>query len=118
MLENFIAFQIAKLYYWKCKSSKIPRFLQEQLLRASSSIGLNLARRVRKADTADQRRFYAIAYGSLRECQAIMELEQVNDPEIRDLSNQLGAMLFTLCRKSLPVNRTDPVSDADAAAES
>jgi hypothetical protein len=31
VLENFVVFQIAKNYYWKCKT-----------LRASSSIGLNL----------------------------------------------------------------------------
>jgi four helix bundle protein len=57
---------------------------------------------------ADQRRFYTIAYGSLRECQAIVELEQVNDPELKDLGNQLGAILFTLSRNSIVTeNKTE-----------
>jgi four helix bundle protein len=43
MLEKFTAFQIAKKCYWKCKTLKLPKFLQDQILRASSSIGLNLA---------------------------------------------------------------------------
>ena len=42
---------------------------------------------------------FEIAYGSLRECQAILELEKVNDSELKDLGNQLGAILFTLSRK-------------------
>ena len=117
MLENFTAFQIAKKHYWKCKTLKLPRFLQEQLLRASSSIGLNLAEGSGKRTPADQRRFYAIAFGSLRECQAILELEQINDPELKDLGNQLGAILFTLSRKPLTKNWTKTVSDADAAAD-
>lgn len=116
MLENFTAFQIAKKYYWKCKTLKLPRFLQEQLLRASSSIGLNLAEGSGKRTPADQRRFYAIAFGSLRECQAILELEQINDTELKDLGNQLGAILFTLSRKPIPKNWTKTVSDTVAAA--
>jgi len=43
MLQKFTAFQMAAQLYKKCKSLKLPRFLQEQLLRASSSVALNLA---------------------------------------------------------------------------
>lgn len=101
MLANFTAFQIAKRHYWKCKTLLLPRFLQEQLLRASSSICLNLAEGSGKRTPADQRRFYSIAFGSVRECQAILELENINEPELKDLGNQLGAILFTLSRKKL-----------------
>ena len=117
MLENFTAFKIAKEHYWECKTLKLPKFLQDQLLRESSSIALNLAEGSGKRTPADQRRFYAIAYGSLRECQAIIALEQVNSPEQKDLENQLGAILFTLSRKKLTVNRTESVTDADAGAD-
>jgi len=43
MLEKFDAFQIAKKYYWSCKTLKVAKYLQDQLLRASSSIALNTA---------------------------------------------------------------------------
>jgi four helix bundle protein len=99
MLENFAAFQMAKRHYLKCKTLKLPKFLQEQLLRSSSSIALNLAEGSAKRTAADQRRFYGIALGSLRECQAILALEQINDAEVLELEDQLGAMLFTMSRK-------------------
>ena len=102
MLEKFEAFQVAKKFYQICKRLKLPRFLQEQLLRASSSVALNLAEGSGKRTLQDQHRFYAIAFGSLRECQAILELENISNPELRELSNRLGAMPFKLSRKSLP----------------
>lgn len=100
MLEKFEAFQLSKQFYKICKQLKLPRFLQDQLLRASSSIALNLAEGSGKRTPQDQRRFYAIAFGSLRECQSILELEEINQGELKDLSNRLGAMLFKLSRKS------------------
>ena len=106
MLEKFDAYQIAKHYYWLCKTLKLPRFLHEQLIRASSSIALNLAEGSGKRTPIDQRRFYTIAFGSLRECQAILELEKIDNSELKKMGNQLGAILYTLSRKTLP--KTEP----------
>ena len=100
MLKNFKAYQLAKEYYWYCKELKLPAFLRDQLLRASSSVALTLAEGSGKRTHADQRRFYAMAYGSLRECQAILELEKVDDVNLKNLQDQLGAILFTLSRKT------------------
>ncbi|PWU22315.1 MAG: hypothetical protein C5B49_00980 [Bdellovibrio sp.] len=99
MLEDFQAFQLAKQYYWCCKRLKLPRFLQDQLLRASSSVALNLAEGSGKRTAADQVRFYSMAFGSLRECQAVLELEKIGNEEIKNLGSQLGAILYTLTRK-------------------
>jgi len=115
MLEKFEAFQIAKRHYKLCKSLKLPKTLYDQLFRASSSIALNLAEGSGKRTPEDQRRFYSIAFGSLRECQAILELEDISDPELRKLSNQLGAILYSLSRKRL--NRTDTDAGAGAGAD-
>jgi four helix bundle protein len=106
MLDKFDAFQLAKQYYWICKQLKIPRFLQDQLLRASSSIGLNIAEGSGKKTPLDQQRFYSIALGSLRECQAIIELEQIENAEVKTIGNRLGAILYVLSKKSLPTNGT------------
>jgi four helix bundle protein len=100
MLENFAAFQLAKEFYWKCKQLKVQYFLQDQLLRASSSIALNIAEGSGKRTRSDQARFYAIALGSLRECQAIMDMEHIEDSDIRELVNRLGAILFKLSRRN------------------
>ncbi|PWU17385.1 MAG: hypothetical protein C5B49_08975, partial [Bdellovibrio sp.] len=57
---------------------------------ASSSVALTLAEGSGKRTPVDQRRFYAIAYGSFRECLAIIELEKLNDTTINKLQDQLG----------------------------
>lgn len=98
MLNEFQVYQIAKQYFWRCKELKISYFLQDQLLRASSSIVLNLAEGSGRQTPADQKRFYGVALGSLRECQAIVALERIEDVELIQLSDQLAAMLFTLAR--------------------
>jgi four helix bundle protein len=59
MLRNFKAYQLAKEHYWHCKELKLPSFLKDQLLRASSSVALTLAEGSGKRTPADQRRFYA-----------------------------------------------------------
>ena len=100
MLEKFDAYVAAKEFYQKCKLLKLPGILQDQLHRATSSIALNLAEGSGKRTPADQRRFYSISYGSLRECQAILELEDINDPDLKILVNRLGAMLFKLSKKT------------------
>ena len=101
MLEKFDAFQISKEFYWLCKELKLPKILQDQLTGASSSIALNLAEGSGKRTPKDQARFYSIALGSLRECQAILQLERVSDRQLQDHANRLGAMLFKLSKKAL-----------------
>ena len=102
MLNDFKAFQFAKELHWACRPLKVPDFLRDQLLRASSSIALNIAEGSGKRTPNEQARFYAIALGSLRECQAIFALEKIEDRKISDLSNQLGAILFKLSHKRQP----------------
>jgi four helix bundle protein len=96
MLSNFTAYRLAKEFYNHCKAVELPDFLQDQLLRASSSVAINLAEGSGKRTPADQQRYYSIALGSLRECEAILELEKVDDPKLRKLADELGAITFTL----------------------
>ena len=65
---------------------------------AASSIPLNLAEGHGKSSRADQRRFYEIAMGSLRECQAILELEDLQHSSQWKTLDQLGASLYKLIR--------------------
>jgi len=100
MLEKFGAYQAAKQFYLACKSVKVPFYLQDQLLRASSSVVLNLAEGAGKRTFQDQRRFYSIAFGSLRECRAVFEMERIEDPNLHQLADELSAMLYALSRKA------------------
>ncbi len=100
MLKDFRAFQFAKEFHWSCKNLKVSKYLQDQLLGASSSVVLNLAEGSGKRTAAEQRRFYGIALGSLRECEAILELERIDQIALRQTLDQLGAILFKLSRSS------------------
>jgi four helix bundle protein len=113
MLRDFQTYQLAKELHWACRKLKISRFLQDQLLRASASVALNTAEGSGKHTNPEQRRFYAIALGSLRECEAICDLERIQDPDLLKIIDRLGAMLFTLCRdpKSESGNRTETATE-------
>jgi four helix bundle protein len=100
MLKDFRAFQLAKSYYKGCKSLKLPSHLKDQLMRASSSIALNLAESSGKLTQKDKIKYFSIAFGSLRESQAILEIEEIENPKLIEISDQLGGMLYKLCKIS------------------
>jgi hypothetical protein len=59
-----------------------------------------------------------IAFGSLRECQAIIEMERIENPELTKLGDKLGAILYSLSRKNAGelnrnTNRTATDTDSD-----
>ena len=95
MLKNFRAYQLSKELYFQCEKLRVKDFLKLQLLRASSSICLNLAEGSGKLSKKDQRRFYSIAMGSLREVQAILEISS-SPQEAQELANKLGGLVFKL----------------------
>ncbi|MFH1018456.1 MAG: four helix bundle protein [Pseudomonadota bacterium] len=76
-------------------------YLRLQLLRASSSICLNLAEGTGRASRADRRRFYSIALGSLREVEAILRLERGIPVATLDLVDHVGACLYRLVHSSV-----------------
>ncbi len=96
MLTNFRTFQISRTFYNCCRTLKLPTHLQDQLLRASSSICLNLAEGYGKIGYKDQRRFFQIANGSLRESQAVLLIVGLENSEAYQVSNHLGACLYKL----------------------
>src|SRR4051812_31123258 len=98
MLRDFQAFHLSKDVHQLCKALKLSRYAQDQVLRASMSVALNLAEGSAKRTEPERRRYYNIALASLRECEAIMELEDVTEVELRSKLDHLGAILFKLSR--------------------
>ena len=74
----------------------MPDYLKDQILRASSSIALNLAEGSGRSSAKDQLRFFSIAMGSLRECQAALDLSPRPYPALVSAADSLGAHLFRL----------------------
>ncbi len=96
MRKNFRAYNLAVEFYRSTKTLSLPSHLKEQLKRASSSIALNLAEGSARYTQADKRKFYNIAFSSLRECQAIIELADCDNTKIDSLADFLAANIYKL----------------------
>jgi four helix bundle protein len=95
-MTNFRTLDLAVDYYRLVENIKLPSHLKDQLLRASSSIALNLSEGNAKLSYADKKRIYQIALGSFRECQTILKLANYKDQELEATSDNLGACLWKL----------------------
>ncbi len=98
-MKNFRTYDLAVSFYRHVEPLSMKSHLKEQLLRAASSIVLNLAEGNGKPSCRDQVRFFRIAMGSLRETQAILELGNVKD-EISDCADKLGGSLYRLIQNA------------------
>ncbi len=86
-------------FYRTAKTTKLPGHLKNQFLRASSSIALNLSEGSGRAGHKDRQHFYQIAFGSVRECQSILQLEpDYFTDEERDLLDHLAASTYKLAK--------------------
>lgn len=75
--------------------------LRDQLLRAASSIALNLAEGNARSSVKEKKRFYQTAYGSLKECQTIFVLMRNKDQRLEQLADHLGASLYKLNKSKI-----------------
>lgn len=80
-------------------SLRLPRHLKDQMQRASSSVVLNLAEGHAKSSIADQRRFFEIAFASLRESQAILDIASPASVGIVSEADKLAAHIFSVVAK-------------------
>ena len=96
-------YQLAVQFYKQVQGVNLPGALKNQLQRAASSIALNLSEGTGRRTRRDRIRFFQIALGSIRECQAIIDLEHCRFNHIqRDLLDHLAASTFKLTRNPAP----------------
>ena len=95
-LQNFRTYQLAVEFYRLADRLRCAAHLKSQLLRAASSVPLNLAEGSEKPHTADKKRYYVTAFASLRECQAILDLVPDAPKLAIDTASSLGACLYRL----------------------
>ena len=97
MYTNFRSHELAVELYKLSKGAHIPRHLKDQLVRASSSIALNLFEGWGRKGEKDRAHFFTIASGSLREVRAIIKLENLSVLDAK--ADHLAACLNKLTRK-------------------
>ena len=98
MLKHFRTYELAKALYTECQAIQVRHYVKDQLRRASLSVVLNVAEGSAKPTKRDRMKFYNIAFGSLREVQAILELEEGLLGQLIPLADHLGACLYRLTR--------------------
>ena len=98
MVRNFRTYNLAVEFYRLTRTLQLPRHLKEQLDRAASSIALNLAEGAGRRTKPDQCRFYTIAFGSLRETQAILDLAANENYQAVKSADTLAAHLYRLIK--------------------
>ncbi|MBF0297976.1 MAG: four helix bundle protein [Oligoflexia bacterium] len=73
--------------------------LKDQLLRSSSSIALNIGEGNAKSSSKDRKKFFQIAYASLKESLVALELAEIHDLELFNLGDHIGGSLYKLIKK-------------------
>jgi four helix bundle protein len=96
-LQKFRTYELSIVFYQECKQVKLPHAMKDQLMRAASSITLNLSEGSAKTSRKERLRYYSIAFGSIREIQAIIRLEDL--AHLHPQADQLAAMLYKLARQ-------------------
>ncbi len=96
---NLRCYELAVEFYKMVRAKALPCGLRGQLQRASSSVALNISEGWGRATPLDRRRFFQIAFGSIREVQSIVQLEpeHFNEKE-RDTLDHLAASVYKLIR--------------------
>ena len=94
MLSNFRTYQLAKELHGACQGLKLRAPMKDQFERALLSVVLNIAEGSGKPTSKDRARFYSIAMGSLRETQAILDLQ--GHTAHWKLADRLGAHVYRL----------------------
>jgi len=95
--NSFRTYELAVQFYRDTRSCRLPAHLKKQFDRAAGSIALNLHEGWGRATRPDRNRFFQIAFGSIRECQAILCLQQdrFSDEHVRQL-DRVAAGVYRL----------------------
>lgn len=96
MLAKFKTYTMSLELYEQCQKIKLPSFLRDQLLRAASSVTLNIAEASGRTGIRDRKHRFSIALGSLREVRSIIDLSKQSTPWFDDRIDHIGACLYKL----------------------
>jgi four helix bundle protein len=100
-LKAFRTLDLSVEFYEMSEKADIKGNLRDQLLRAASSMSLNLSEGNAKRTVAEKKRFYQMAYASTQECKTIFKLAKVADENILDNADKLGAWIFNLLKSEI-----------------
>lgn len=100
-MKTFKTLDLAVEFYHSVESVEAKGNLKDQLLRAASSISLNLSEGNAKGSVNEKRHFFQTAYGSLRECQTIFRLLKITGHPSVAMADALGGALYQLVNSEI-----------------
>ena len=95
---NLRSYDLAVSLYRDCRGLRLSTGLKDQITRASSSVVLNLAEGWGKRTQKDRNRYFVNALGSVREIQAIFDLEPETCEALVPKVDHLAACIYKLSR--------------------
>jgi four helix bundle protein len=95
-MKNFKTLDLAIEYHDAISKLNAVGHLRDQLHRSASSIALNLSEGNAKPSLNEKRRYYQIAYGSLKESETTLKLLKINDSNLIAHADHLGASIYKL----------------------
>jgi four helix bundle protein len=104
-MNTFRTLDLAIEFYSLAEEQRVTGNLRDQLLRASSSISLNLSEGNAKRTAKEKRRYYHTAYASTQECKTILRLIKNQNKSLDEVVDKLGASIYKLMNakiKTLP----------------
>lgn len=101
-MKTFRTLDLSVEFYEMSEKSDIKGNLRDQLLRAASSISLNLSEGNAKRTQKEKKRYYHTAYASCQECKTILKLAKIEDEAMIDHADKLGAWLYKLLKSEIP----------------
>lgn len=104
-MKTFRTLDLSVEFYEMSERSDIKGNLRDQLLRAASSISLNLSEGNAKRTQKEKKRYYHTAYASCQECKTILRLAKIEDEAMTDLADKLGAWLYKLLKSDIKESR-------------
>ena len=101
-MKSFRALDLSVEFYQMSELADIKGNIRDQLLRAASSISLNLSEGNAKRTQKEKKRFYQMAYASTQECKTALRLANISDPQLVDAADKLGAWIYNLLKAEIP----------------
>ncbi|MBT3982143.1 MAG: four helix bundle protein [Bacteriovoracaceae bacterium] len=103
METNFRTLKESIEFSRKCLKVDLAYSAKDQLHRAAVSVSLNLSEGAGRFTRKEKRRFYRIAYGSIRECRTLLAIYFGTEVELFVKADKVAGMVWRLLQ-SVEVN--------------
>jgi four helix bundle protein len=100
-MKNFRTLDLAVQFFRDVEAMKMQGELRDQIIRAASSISLNLSEGNAKRTVKEKKRYYHTAYASCQECKTILRLAKFENEKIMNEADKLGAYIYNLLKSEI-----------------